>query len=463
MHLELEYEPRLPFIPFHERSQRWAVLVVHRRGGKTVAGINDLIRGAFACPRPSPRFAYLAPYRQQAKLVAWDYLKYFTEPIPGRVISESELHVKLPRDGRVTLYGADNYDALRGIYLDGAVVDEPADMAPEVWTDLLRPALSDRLGWCVWIGTPKGRNAFFRLYDKACSDADYFTMMLPASSSGILPQSELASARKAMGQASYEREFECSFNAAVPGSIYGDLIAALRAQGKIQDFEHNPKFPFITSWDVGDSDYCTQWLIQMEGRHINVLDFNSCRGEGPGYYADVIRGWEQKYDMAISTHYLPHDAENITHGSSWRLDLQTAGLRNIRIVPVIDKIWGGIAELRDLLPRFYFHKSNCSKAQGVEGRQMPSGLDCLEFYASEEVQEGHNLKEKPKHNEFSHGADGLRTFAEAHKRHMLEGTSETARESRRGSPTPSVLRGYGPKSYPAGMSQRMMGKPRVLR
>ena len=446
MHVTIPYLPRRPFQPFHERTERWACLVVHRRGGKTVAGINDLIRGALTCPRQSPRFAYLAPYRQQAKLVAWDYLKQFTRPIPGVSISESELHVKLPRDGRVTLYGADNYDALRGIYLDGAVVDEPADMAPEVWTDLLRPALSDRLGWCVWIGTPKGRNAFFRLYDKATSDPAFFTMILPASQSGIIPQSELDSALKAMGQESYKREFECSFDAAIPGSIYGDLIAELRAKGQIQDFTHNPDYPLITSWDVGDSDYCVQWLLQLEGRHINVLDFQSSQGVGPGFYADKMRAWEEKYHTHISAHYLPHDAENIVRGSSWKKDLEAAGMRNIKVVPRIDYQWDGINELRSLLPRFYIHKTACSARQGTEAKPIPSALDCLEFYSKKEVNENGILTEKPLHNEFSHGADGLRTFAEAYRKRMIEGTSEVARSSRGGSPA-KVLRGLSPSSY----------------
>lgn len=363
-HVTIPYCPRTPFRAFHQRKARWSVLVVHRRGGKTVAGVNDLIRGALTCGLKSPRFAYLAPYRQQAKLVAWDYLKRFTAPIPGIQISESELHVKLPNDGRVTLYGADNYDALRGIYLDGAVVDEPADMAPEVWTDLLRPALSDRRGWCVWIGTPKGRNAFFRLYDKAVSDPEYYTMLLPASVSGILPQDELDSAKKAMGNASYEREFECSFNAAVPGSIYGDLIASLRAKSQIQDYAHNPQFPLFTSWDLGDSDFCCQCLIQFEGRNINLLDYCSGAGNGPGHYADNCRAWENKYGAAIAGHYLPHDAENVVRGSSWRKDLEDAGLRNLKVVPRTPDLWRGIHELRGLLPRFFFHKTQCARTLG---------------------------------------------------------------------------------------------------
>ena len=459
-YVDLGYRPRAPFRPFHDRDKRWSVLVVHRRGGKTVAGINDLIRGALACAKPSPRFAYLAPYRQQAKLVAWDYLKQYTAKIEDRQISESELHVKLPRDGRVTLYGADNYDALRGIYLDGAVVDEPADMAPEVWTDLLRPALSDRLGWCVWIGTPKGRNAFFRLYDKACADPEYYTMILPASVSGILPKAELDSALKAMGKESYEREFECSFNAAIPGSIYGDLIGALRAAGRIKDFEPSPDCPFITSWDLGDSDYCVPLLLQFEGREFNLIDYYSGSGHGPNHYADVCRGWELKHGMRIAHHYMPHDADNIVRGSSWKRDLTAAGLRNIVVVPITPDKWLGIHHLRGLLPRFYIHKTNCMRRHGgEEDRVMPSILDCLEFYAKHEVEEGHAMREEPVHNEFSHGADALRTMSEAHRLGLLEGASAVDRETR--ITERKVLRGPGPQSYSVGQRQPWRGK--VLR
>lgn len=421
-HYAIPYSARWPFQAFHERTQRWSVLVVHRRGGKTVAGINDLIRGALTSTRTSPRFAYLAPYRQQAKLVAWDYLKQFTAPIPDRQISESELHVKLPRDGRVTLYGADNYDALRGIYLDGAVVDEPADMAPEVWTDLLRPALSDRLGWCVWIGTPKGRNAFFRLYDKAVSDPEYYTMILPASQSGILPQSELDSALKAMGKESYEREFECSFNAAIPGSIYGSEVAALRARKRVADLPHEIMHPMFTFWDLGQSDYTCIWLLQLVGREILVLNYYSGTGRTPAHYAEVIAAWEREYDKRIAAHYLPHDSVTKDRsGRTWMDDLRDAGMREMKMVPRIPDVWLGINHVRGLMPRMFFHKTNCSKTFGDGGdTAIPSGLDCLEYYHKRETAQSGLISVDPFHDEFSHGADAMRTFAEADLKHMID-------------------------------------------
>ena len=154
----LIYEPRAQFIPFHTRRRRWAVLVCHRRAGKTVAAVNDLVIGALECKKPRPQYAYVAPFRNQAKLIAWEYLKYYAEPFLADKPNESELSVRLYGDRKVMLAGADNADALRGIYLDGVVQDEFGDFRPSVWGNVIRPALSDRKGWAVFGGTPKGRN-----------------------------------------------------------------------------------------------------------------------------------------------------------------------------------------------------------------------------------------------------------------------------------------------------------------
>ena len=445
MNIIIPYTPRKAFVQWHSRSQRWSVLVVHRRGGKTVSGINELIKEAMKCQLKAPRFAYLAPYRKQAKEIAWDYLKQYTAPIPGRVVSESELHVKLPNEGRITLYGADNAEALRGIYLDGIIIDEPADMDASVWSSVIRPALSDRRGWATWIGTPKGRNSFFRLYDRAVNDPEWFTMILPASRSNIIAQDELESARKSMNESEYNREYECSFEAAIAGSIYGDAIAKLRANNQIQDYEPDNDLPFDTFWDVGDSDFTCIWLVQFEGRHINLIDYYSASGQTTGHYASKVREWGDKYRTTVRTNFLPHDADHIRRGGSWRTDLTNAGLSHITIVPRTPDIWLGINELRSLLPRCYIHKTNCSKTFGSTDNSAPSGLDCLEYYHKREETDRDTIYEKPVHDEFSHGADALRTMSEAHRLGMIEGTSFVARESRH---TPhKVLRGPSAASY----------------
>lgn len=189
-------------------------MVCHRRAGKTVASVNELIKGAALCDRPNPRFAYIAPLYKQAKDIAWTYLKQGVVPLVkyGAAIHESELRVDLPNGGRVKLYGADNPDALRGIYLDGVVLDEPAQIDPTLWPEVLRPALSDRLGWGVFVGTPKGRNAFYNVWREAEKNDDWFTLMLKASETGLLLDTELQAAREMMTEQQYRQEFECSFH-----------------------------------------------------------------------------------------------------------------------------------------------------------------------------------------------------------------------------------------------------------
>jgi phage terminase large subunit len=143
----IPYSPRAAFLPFHQRTTRWSAMVCHRRAGKTVACINDLLRSALTTQREDWRGAYIAPYFGQAKDVAWAYLKKFASVVPGVQFSEVELRADFPNGSRIRLYGADNADVrLRGIYLDDVVLDEYADFAPQIWGEVIRPLLADRQG-----------------------------------------------------------------------------------------------------------------------------------------------------------------------------------------------------------------------------------------------------------------------------------------------------------------------------
>jgi phage terminase large subunit len=153
--VELDYVARDVFKSYHSRKERWAVIVAHRRAGKTVACVIDLIDHCLRCPLERPRVAYIAPYYKQAKSVAWDYVKNFSRQIPGAVINESDLRVDYPNGGRIKLYGADDPDALRGMYFDAVVLDEYADMRPRFFPEVLRPALADRKGLATFIGTTR--------------------------------------------------------------------------------------------------------------------------------------------------------------------------------------------------------------------------------------------------------------------------------------------------------------------
>jgi len=220
----IDYEPRVQQLEIHDaiEQHRFTVVVAHRRMGKTVSAINHLIKSAIECDKPDPRFAYIAPTYGQAKRVAWDYLQKYTRPL-GATYNVSELRADF-FGRRVSLYGSDNPDSLRGQYFDGVVIDEVGDQNPRIWNEIVRPALADRLGWACFIGTPKGNNHFAELADRAKSEQGWKFLEFKASQTGVLPDSELKAAYREMGEDRYNQEFECSFNAAVEGSYYGKLI-----------------------------------------------------------------------------------------------------------------------------------------------------------------------------------------------------------------------------------------------
>jgi hypothetical protein len=288
--LVVDYRPRDQFASFHDRSERFACIVTHRRAGKTVACIHELQQEAMRCPLVRPRFAYLSPFLRQSKAVAWDYLRAAVAPLRphGATAHESELRVDYPEGGQVRLYGADNPDAMRGIYLDGIVLDEYADMDPRMWSEIIRPALADRQGWAVFIGTPKGRNAFFELWRRSQREEGWFSMMLKASHTGLIPDSELALARRDLTEEQYAQEFECSFDAAVVGAYYGKLMARAEAERRVAGVPYDPSALVWTSWDLGIRDATAIWFAQVIGREIRIIDYYEASGVDLGHYVREI-------------------------------------------------------------------------------------------------------------------------------------------------------------------------------
>ena len=231
----IPYKPRELQKILHEKIEksRFSVCVLHRRAGKTVMMINHLIKAALTNPLPNSRYAFVSPTFKQGKATAWDYIKTYAGKIPGTKFNESELRCDLPNGSRITILGGENDQAIRGVALDGIVCDETQSLKPTLFPEVLRPAIADRKGWCVFIGTPKGRNYFFQLYEQAKDQKDWFRCIHKASETKILDEEELNSAKSLMSEDLYEQEFECSFQAAITGSYYGALIELLESQNRI--------------------------------------------------------------------------------------------------------------------------------------------------------------------------------------------------------------------------------------
>lgn len=221
MQVVIPYKPRHPQNKVHPEleAHRFSVVVAHRRLGKTVMALNHMIKMALLNTRNQPRYAYIAPFLKQAKLIAWQYLKHYTSTIPGAKPNESELSIELPNKAKIHLFGGDNPDALKGTYLDGVIMDEYAQMKPDLFGETIRPTLSDRNGWALWIGTPKGQNAFYEIYqmaqrNMAKGDPNWYCAMYRGDETGIIPEEELRQLRDVLSDATYRQEILCDFSAA---------------------------------------------------------------------------------------------------------------------------------------------------------------------------------------------------------------------------------------------------------
>lgn len=246
----IPYKPRYPQTLIHKalESHRFCVLVTHRQMGKTVCAVNHLLKSALTNTRPAPRYFYIAPFLKQTKLIAWDYIKRFSAPLPGVKLSETELCVQLPGGAKIWLLGADNPDALRGTYADGVVLDEYAQIKPAVFDEIVRPMLLSRGGWALFTGTPKGQNQFYELYNYARKAAQtepgiWWCGVFPADETGVISPEELADIRRRTPANLFRQEYLCDFTAdaqdvLIPISLVAEASARRYGTAEIA---HAPK------------------------------------------------------------------------------------------------------------------------------------------------------------------------------------------------------------------------------
>jgi hypothetical protein len=392
------YKAREAFLDFHKREQRWAVLVCHRRAGKTVATIADIIRRAVMEKKENARYAYIAPYYAQAKNIAWDYLLRFAEPSIVKA-NQSELWVELVNGAKIRLFGADNPDALRGLYLDGVVLDEYADMKPRLWGEIVRPLLTDRQGWATFIGTPKGHNAFYDIYNEAQKNPNWYVKTLRADQSGLLPDAELLDAQATMSDNQYEQEFLCSFEAAILGAFYGQEMRRITDLERITTIDYDPMFPCHTVWDLGFNDSTAIIWFQVVYGEIRVLDHHSSNGQPISYYTGLIAQKEDEFGYKYGYHYLPHDARAKTLASGGKSIIEQISakidIKHLKIVPNLS-IQDGIQATRLALTRTWFD-NKCEEL-----------IECLRQYQREWDDDKKVFRDRPKHDWTSHSSDAMR-------------------------------------------------------
>ena len=395
--MSVDYRPRPHFVAYHQRDKRWSCIVAHRRAGKTVATVFDLLTCALGTKRKDARYAYIAPFYSQAKAIAWDYLKRYSEPL-GAKVSEAELSVELRNGNRVRLFGADNPDSLRGVYFDGVVLDEYGDQRPTVWGEIIRPLLTDRKGWATFIGTPKGRNHFYDIREQARTNEDWQYVELKASETGVLDPQELADAKRTMTDAQYQQEFECAFDVPALGAIYAREYQAARDDRRIANLPYDPMLEVHTYWDIGIGDSTAIWFAQRNMSEIRVIDYYEASGFGLDHYVGVMKAKRYVY----GEDWLPHDAKSrqLTSGKSTVEILRSLG-RNAVVTPKLS-LEDGINAARMVFPRCWFDETKTAR-----------GLECLQNYRRELNEKLGEFRSNPVHDWASHGADAFRYLAVA--------------------------------------------------
>ena len=360
-----------------------------------MAVVNDILTRALYTPKARARYGYIAPFYSQAKQIAWDYLKHFSQQVRVKA-SESALSVDLFNDARITLFGADNPDSMRGLYFDGVSIDEYGNCRPSLYTEIIRPALSDRQGWATFIGTPNGPNHFYRLWETAATDPDnWFSLRLPASESNILPLDELEQMRELMLPDEYESEMECSWFASVKGAFYGNEVQSARVGG----FPPVPHVPCHYVFDLGYTDSTAIWRWQEFNDHITLSHAEQWDSKPISFYIDWLHQ-QRTNGLNIGQVWLPHDAKakSLQTGRSIVELFLSAGITP-RIVPNLD-INDGIAAARHLFPTLVFDAQGCA-----------AGLNALKSYHREWNQETQAFRDRPHHDHSSHFADAFRYFA----------------------------------------------------
>lgn len=409
------YDPRPHQAYLHNALRRFNVLVFHRRFGKTVFAINESIDRGLRNMRQNPKYFYIAPTYGQAKRVAWDYYKDYTKNLPNVEVNESELRITVYRPERgdkITwqLLGAENPHAIRGVYADGVVLDEMGEMSREIWGMVVRPALSDREGWCIFIGTPRGRNLFYDLYTFATTGfwpdgeqrdeapGDWFAAKYKASDTGIIPKAELEAARQTMTSDEYNQEYECDFSAALVGAYYGKEMNRIEESGQITSVPYDNMTGVETFWDLGMSDATAIWFVQRCGREIHLIDYIEESNKGLHELVKMIKERPYVYDM----HNLPHDAAVRELGTGKSRFEVAESLLGKRLVTVMrkDAIDDGINATKMILGKCWFDKVRCAR-----------GIEALKAYERKWDPKNQVLMQKPLHNWASHGADAFRGLA----------------------------------------------------
>ncbi len=243
---------------------RFRILAAGRRFGKTHLALAEMLHASQTGRR---NIWYVGPSYRQAKRIVWKRLKTVTRPFWAKPPSETELRIETVSGSTITVCGADNPESLRGDGLDFVVLDECASLRPEVWLEIVRPALTDRQGRALLIGTPKGRNHFHERFLYAQTAPDWAAFQFTTAQGGNVHPSELSAASHEFDPDTYRQELQAEFTATSRHRAY----YAFDPAENVQPVSFDPYHPVVWSIDFNVNPMC-MLLLQRIREAVYVFD-----------------------------------------------------------------------------------------------------------------------------------------------------------------------------------------------
>lgn len=463
---------QVPLWNYLQAGGKRAVACAHRRWGKDELCLQHTACAAY---ERFGNYAHMLPEYAQGRKAIWDAVNPHTgcrrieEAFPLEIRAESggtdnqEMKIVFRPDGlgrRSTwqVVGSDCYNALMGMSLAGIVKSEEALSNPAAW-GYLSPILRENDGWVVFISTPRGHNHFEALLRTAQQEPDWFWEISSAAMTDVFTDEELASELRQLqelhgedyGRALWNQEYFCSFDAAIPGSIWGEAMERALRQGRILDFPLTPTIPVNTGWDLGRTDDTAIWFCQPNGAYLDIVAHHASNFKDIPFYVDLLLQIKDEFQIIYGTHWLPHDARPRTLAAGGKSILQqfeeaakkNPDLGRFAIAPRLDR-QEGIQAGRATIHRARFHQTRTAT-----GRQH------LSQYHRVYDQEKKIFLDVPDHDASSHDADAWRT---------LSLTWKFARPEQPDSPLVDKLMRGNPVGQTLGaLRQRLLDRKRMER
>lgn len=407
MKVELPIRFRKYQYPLFEamEGKKRAIIVFHRRAGKDITCWNIMLIKALTERKGA--YYYIFPSFKQARKAIWEAIdndgRRFLDYIPKECIvskpNSTEMKIELKGGSIIRLLGSDDFDSIRGTNPVGVVFSEFAYQKPEIWHQIIEPALRINGGWAIFNSTPYGKNHFFNMYNYAQQfSEDWYFDIASIKDTGVVEESELDILRdQGVSEETIQQEYYCSFDRGVEGSYYGRIIHKLRDAGNICTVHHDEYAKVYTAWDIGIGDSTSIWWFQVVRQEIHFINFYEAAGEGLAFYSRILDEYGKKHNYQYAEHFAPHDIRQRELGTGvTRLQIaEEAGIK-FTVLPA-KPVDTGIELVRKLLHKAYFDEKLCKK-----------GLEALESYQKRYDEKHRVYSNNPLHNWCSHAADSMR-------------------------------------------------------